>query len=187
MSDGAADTMKDAARYTPGPWEFDDSGEYYRRGCIRRNGVVVAFVNRSAVSVPTEPETLANARLIAAAPALYEALRDLVAAVEFRAEGSLMPQSLRAALLADISEARAALKLSCNLPTGHSGACRDTDAIPVPICGRIGLRSVGAMVVPGNILDGGAAWRCDLPVGHGGPHQQETPFEYREWTEDRTP
>ena len=62
------------ARHTEGPWELDDSEKYYRRGAIRRNGMVVAFMNDNWQPITAE-ERLANARLIAAAPDMLEALR----------------------------------------------------------------------------------------------------------------
>ena len=69
------------ARHTEGPWELDDSEKYYRRGAIRRNGMVVAFMNDNWQPITAE-ERLANARLIAAAPDMLEALREMVAGRE---------------------------------------------------------------------------------------------------------
>lgn len=69
--------------HTPGPWYIDRTGEHYgqrpygiragERGLTRRN-----IVNWGGFAAPASPETEANARLIAAAPDLLEALTRLV-------------------------------------------------------------------------------------------------------------
>ena len=66
--------------HTPGPWHIDRTGEHHgqrpygiragKRGLTRRN-----IVNWGGLAAPASPETEANARLIAAAPDLLEALR----------------------------------------------------------------------------------------------------------------
>ena len=70
--------------HTPGPWEYDDSGKDFARRTIRRNGIVIAHVAEARGTQfngmePTPVVTQANARLIAAAPAMYEALAQIAA------------------------------------------------------------------------------------------------------------
>jgi len=60
-------------KFTPGPWAITTSG-FFEGVCIRAEGnrwVAQVWSQHEGVELPRE----ANARLIAAAPALYEALR----------------------------------------------------------------------------------------------------------------
>jgi len=50
--------------YTPGPWEIDFTGQYYKN-CIRHNGLIVC-------QMPPRPKRDADAALIADAPRLAE-------------------------------------------------------------------------------------------------------------------
>jgi len=61
-------------KFTPGPWEYDSSGKYYKP-CIRTNGVVIALLYRQTTVTPEEYE--ANNHLLAAAPELLVALKEL--------------------------------------------------------------------------------------------------------------
>lgn len=61
--------------HSPGPWTHE-SGE------IIANGVVIALVYGADDRAYDDEEALANARLIAAAPALLEALEEFVAVLE---------------------------------------------------------------------------------------------------------
>ena len=66
-------------QHTPTPWEYDAMGKYYTPdGVIRVNGVVICRMTPSLVSVPIIEEIKANARLIAAAPDMLEALEECV-------------------------------------------------------------------------------------------------------------
>jgi hypothetical protein len=64
--------------HTPGPWEIDHTGKYYKP-CIRHNGIIIALLakNDAGLVMPEnqQAEDEANARLIAAAPELLEALK----------------------------------------------------------------------------------------------------------------
>lgn len=64
-------------KHTPGPWELDDSlasdgGEF---------GIVVTAKWRGN-TIKCDTETVANARLIAAAPTMFDALESLIGLVE---------------------------------------------------------------------------------------------------------
>ena len=62
-------------KHTAGKWEYDTSGNHYHAymsGVIRMNGVLIAKMVTQTTHKPGEVE--ANARLIAAAPDLLEAL-----------------------------------------------------------------------------------------------------------------
>lgn len=81
-----------ATGFTPGPWEVSttirSNGDWpCVRGALDEDGGwVVALIDQCCVSRSTlEPE--ANARLIAAAPALYEALADLAFSYDARDAG----------------------------------------------------------------------------------------------------
>jgi len=64
-----------SCRHTPGPWKFDRKG----RRIVDADGEYVAPATLSRYHDDrTDPEAIANARLIAAAPDLLAALRDLV-------------------------------------------------------------------------------------------------------------
>jgi len=60
--------------YTKGPWK-QGTARGFARNTVYANGCIVCEVNTSA---PQEGEIEANARLIAAAPALLEALKDML-------------------------------------------------------------------------------------------------------------
>jgi hypothetical protein len=67
-------TTEQKTKHTPGPWANDKSGEYNRRWVIRHNGLVVAEIRTSALD-RTKDDAPSNARLIAAAPEMLEALQ----------------------------------------------------------------------------------------------------------------
>jgi hypothetical protein len=116
------------SEHTPGPWEIGDEtyfhGERNDRGKSGRSlpllpirrpderpfGREVALVWYSLKGQgPAEGTDLANARLVAAAPELLDALAKLTAIVESRFEGleivALVPRELRAA----VKKAKAAI------------------------------------------------------------------------------
>lgn len=66
-----------SAKHTPGPWEACKVGDYgdYDGRCL----VVLGDDMRVAVALGEDKTAKANARLIAAAPDLLDALQDLVA------------------------------------------------------------------------------------------------------------
>ena len=61
-------------QYTPGSWQVDDSRERFRNTVIHRNGSLIAKIPN--VIYPNSVDREANARLIAAAPELLEALQE---------------------------------------------------------------------------------------------------------------
>ena len=80
--------MNTQAKHTPGPWV---SGEYSSGTEVTgRNGKTICFlaVSRSDQS-PAADMSRANATLIAAAPAMYEALQQLVKVEQLRTQATL--------------------------------------------------------------------------------------------------
>jgi hypothetical protein len=72
--------------YTPGPWTAKQDQDSTGATTIRANGINICFLSYYNKGVKTlDPyEVEANARLIAAAPELLEALQNLVQFVEWR-------------------------------------------------------------------------------------------------------
>jgi len=65
-------TLTAAQKHTPGPWELDEEGD-----TIRADGEFVTRISKSRYHDDRDdPEAQANARLIAAAPELLEALNN---------------------------------------------------------------------------------------------------------------
>ena len=100
-------------KHTPGPWHLSDLGRHHNRRLVYgADGVLVA--DAGGIHKRSNDEMHANARLIAASPALYEALR----AIEHQAiagEGTLDENGT--AIGADdfasiLNTARAALRLA---------------------------------------------------------------------------
>lgn len=80
-----------SAKHTPGPWRFDDSGAIVRlfpigdmSGCM---AIAYGITGKHPDYMP-QAEQHANARLIAAAPELLDALRATVAALEASGDGA---------------------------------------------------------------------------------------------------
>jgi len=61
-------------KHTPGPWVFIEDVGRVSRGTPKREGDVICFIARGGL-----PESIANGRLIAAAPDLLQALEHIVA------------------------------------------------------------------------------------------------------------
>ena len=70
-----------AERFTPGPWTLDRADRDGSLGIVQ-SGYRVASAHLRATDNPDEQK--ANARLIAAAPELYQALADLVDLIRFQ-------------------------------------------------------------------------------------------------------
>lgn len=60
---------------TPGPWEYDPSEKHYSKPIVRNNGMVICHV--LPLSFHSHGDRNANGHLIAAAPDLLKALKDL--------------------------------------------------------------------------------------------------------------
>jgi hypothetical protein len=84
--------MESETKHTPGPWIASGAKVLDKRQTL------LADVHQTA-SRPSADESAANARLIAAAPELYEALRVLLDAAEslLRETGGVEPAGLRMA------------------------------------------------------------------------------------------
>lgn len=68
--------LRDAARHTPGPWETN--GTAIETVAMPAAVIGRAYDEREDCGIESYSEAAANARLIAAAPELYEALRRLL-------------------------------------------------------------------------------------------------------------
>ena len=68
-------TTREQVKHTPRPWQSDATNKYYSRHVIRHNGLIVATVEHSPFDSTQDAEQ-ANARLIAAAPEMLEALEN---------------------------------------------------------------------------------------------------------------
>ena len=83
------------ARHTPGPWEHDGTGLIYSM-YVEEEGGTATFIcdvtedsTHAALCGPT-PEEEANARLIAAAPELLEALQSVTHLLEGDAQDKVL-------------------------------------------------------------------------------------------------
>lgn len=81
-------------KFTPGPWANDSRGEKLVGSNGKQVGVYGLYVYGS---LQRTEETEANAKLIAAAPEMYEAIKNYIAAVE---DGEVVEQfdALKAAI-----------------------------------------------------------------------------------------
>jgi hypothetical protein len=100
-----ADTKPPLVGFTPGPWTVEDAGDVQNPGLYicgpnRAENVICDLINREALHKgdvgDIQPEDLANARLIASAPDLYEALK---ACVEALSEDRCLRESEWSAIL----------------------------------------------------------------------------------------
>ena len=81
-------------KHTPGPWETDDikscDGHRYVLAGNHEEAQVIARITLRTFVGPTQSESEANARLIAAAPELLESLRLFVGENKTHTEGERM-------------------------------------------------------------------------------------------------
>lgn len=75
------DSLFDAReKHTPGPWAYRDNGHFFDVGVARDCSVVPIY---PAVCIGVSRHQEADARLIAAAPELLEALKDALSALKY--------------------------------------------------------------------------------------------------------
>lgn len=93
--------------HTPGPWAYDaDSQEVFSDDARHGAGWIAFIKGNDGEGRPlTEPERLANARLIAAAPDLLAAAIDALETFERRFPDSPTAHDLRAAIARATGEA----------------------------------------------------------------------------------
>ena len=103
------------AKYTPGPWNIGSSDLPVSRMSIHCKGhkdschsTVALMVSRGVIGI-SHDEEFANARLIAAAPDLLEALKDCVAVMDRELAGLK-------AIQPELSSARAAIAKATGEP-----------------------------------------------------------------------
>ena len=103
------------AKYTPGPWNIGSSDLPVSRMSIHCGGhkdschsTVALMVSRGVIGI-SHDEEFANARLIAAAPELLEALEDCVAVMDRELAGLK-------AIQPELSSARAAIAKATGEP-----------------------------------------------------------------------
>lgn len=92
-------------KFTPGPWSSPENKSQYSnvRDLFNGNGQRFATIQFGSPSREvTEDEIEANARLIAAAPEMYEALENILRLSIFKAHGTAYDQE-------QVEKARAAL------------------------------------------------------------------------------
>jgi len=77
-------TESNMSQHTPGPWSVIGSGAGQTQVCGRRNGQIceIASYLYDETNEPELDELEANARLIAAAPELLEALKELQSQIQ---------------------------------------------------------------------------------------------------------
>lgn len=87
-----------SAKFTPGPWEFElyEKGEPVRPDIWRIYGGDDSYEATIAELWSGEHDNQANARLIAAAPELYKALRRIVENPEARIGGQIRAEAVAA-------------------------------------------------------------------------------------------
>lgn len=73
---GAVGAKKKTAQFTPGPWQTRHGSDVWTGGEHRASRPIAETVGSKRVS--EAEECIANARLIAQAPAMYEALKRLL-------------------------------------------------------------------------------------------------------------
>lgn len=100
--------MADSKKHTPGPWHVDpkaaEESFFEDVSILRHDGLAVAVAVHNGDIVPPEPE--ANARLIAAAPDLLEALKLCVDNIQGIADEEDLPSTaIRAKARAAIDRA----------------------------------------------------------------------------------
>jgi hypothetical protein len=110
-------TMSEATKWTPGPWIVEDQGELAAHSHAiltavgwERECPWIATVNGYHVGPKELEEIVANAHLIAAAPALFAALETIAEELDNRYDGA--PDSRVLWMGSLLTQARAALDLA---------------------------------------------------------------------------
>lgn len=101
--------MEKKAAWTPGPWRADVHGDtFYVWGTERHMDPMVADSGDEALTIArirgvgrgaTEAEMKANARLIAASPLMYEALKEAVVTLDDGSEHCPTPDECEACIV----------------------------------------------------------------------------------------
>jgi hypothetical protein len=99
--------------HTPGPWEIRRSKSGYPYQIHAPNGIdgpggIKDVTRWASIAMPSSPEGEANARLIAAAPSLLEALKELADLMDATYEHDYVPDSFTT------QPARTAIRLAEN-------------------------------------------------------------------------
>lgn len=76
-----------SAAHTPGPWIASPPSSTVGLGIVGPNGRVIADVSHCMFELESDEEDRANARLIAAAPMLFDACEDALEALKLLAVG----------------------------------------------------------------------------------------------------
>lgn len=105
--------------HTPGPWEVDESGDVRqvrpRTDAERAAGQCAGYRVAILASGPADPSDGANARLIAAAPEMLEALQMLISCV-YDADGASGYKEQWTEERPQIRAARAAIRKATGTP-----------------------------------------------------------------------
>lgn len=104
-----------SGQHTPGPWFIDEAGVCSADRMVALIALSDEFLGCADEEIPDDAraEMDANAHLIAAAPALYEALAGATVHLEYAQDAYMAKQGVKdSALAALINTARAALSLA---------------------------------------------------------------------------
>lgn len=104
------------SKHTPGPWEVDDASGEGAVGVFDENGQRICYMSEEAMApdgLRSRGEDEANARLIAAAPKMLEALRTSLARLDGKAAAVKNEHYM--------AEERAAMRAAIRKATGGEG------------------------------------------------------------------
>lgn len=87
MNDETTAGPKQQIVHTPGPWTIRGGSIFGNRLDVGHQGSIACTRTHSSNMVDCEPESEANALLIAAAPRMFDALQSTLAYLQLRADG----------------------------------------------------------------------------------------------------